>query len=46
MLASNPASILNHIHPRSGIPFDSLKTGNALEERSFGYALDDDAGES
>ena len=30
MLASNPASILNHILPQSGIPFDSLKTGNAL----------------
>jgi hypothetical protein len=31
MLASYPASILNHIPPPSGIPFDSLKTGNALE---------------
>ena len=30
MLASYPASILNHIPPRSGIPFDSFKTGNAL----------------
>jgi hypothetical protein len=31
MLASYPASILNHIPPPSGIPFDSFKTGNALE---------------
>ena len=30
MLASYPASILNHIPPPSGIPFDSFKTGNAL----------------
>jgi transposase InsO family protein len=26
ILASYPASILDHIHPRSGIPFDSLKS--------------------
>ena len=32
MLASYPASILNHIPPRSGIPFDSFKTGNALAQ--------------
>ena len=30
MLASYPASILNHITPRSGIPSDSFKVGNAL----------------
>ena len=31
MLASYPANILNHITPRSGIPSDSFKVGNALE---------------
>jgi len=30
MLASYPASILNHVTPRSGIPSDSFKVGNAL----------------
>ena len=30
MLASVPASTLNHIHPLSGIPSDSFKAGNAL----------------
>ena len=30
MLASYPASILNHILRPSGIPFDSFKDGNAL----------------
>jgi hypothetical protein len=32
MLASNPASILNHILDREGIPIDSFKPGNALEQ--------------
>jgi hypothetical protein len=30
MLASIPASILNHIRRRTGIPPDSIKPGNAL----------------
>jgi len=35
MLASYPASILNHITPRSGIPSDSFKVGNALAEEAI-----------
>ncbi|MGD9657355.1 MAG: hypothetical protein AB7U61_06885, partial [Methylocystis sp.] len=31
MLASIPASILNHNPNQMGIPLDSAKTGNALE---------------
>jgi hypothetical protein len=30
MLASNPASILNHNSPIGGIPSDSINLGNAL----------------
>ncbi|MGX1101096.1 hypothetical protein, partial [Amorphus sp. MBR-141] len=35
MLASTPASILNHKTPRTGIPPDSDKQGNALEHFPF-----------
>ena len=34
MLASIPASILNHIRRRTGIPPDSIKPENALDERT------------
>ncbi|MER8471724.1 hypothetical protein NKH23_20315, partial [Mesorhizobium sp. M1328] len=32
MLASTPASILNHKTDKSGIPFDSVKGGTALKQ--------------
>ncbi|WP_246727225.1 hypothetical protein, partial [Rhizobium leguminosarum] len=32
MLASTPASILNHKTPKNGIPADSTKSGYALEQ--------------
>lgn len=39
MLASYPASILNHIPLRPGIPFDSFKAGNAPALLLFGPRL-------
>jgi hypothetical protein len=41
MLASIPASILNHIRAGSGIPFDSEKISHALGEE-FAGTLDPD----
>ncbi|MGA8174868.1 MAG: hypothetical protein WB839_09025, partial [Pseudolabrys sp.] len=43
MLASIPASILNHIRRRTGIPPDSIKPGNALESENSN-SLPEDTG--
>ncbi|WP_206679920.1 hypothetical protein, partial [Rhizobium changzhiense] len=37
MLASTPASILNHKTAKNGIPSDSTKSGYALERCSFSW---------
>jgi hypothetical protein len=38
MLASIPASILNHIRAGSGIPFDSEKISHALKKAAAYFA--------